>query len=117
MTSALAIWADGVRVGTITAERGVWRFGYAPDWLAHAARFPLSPSFPLVLEAVEDTSDERPVQWFFDNLLPEGGVREALARFAGISERDSFGLLARFGEESAGALTLLPVERPPPAIG
>lgn len=41
-------------------------------------------------------SQGRRVEWFFENLLPEGGLRESLA------------LLRRYGEESAGALTILP---------
>jgi serine/threonine-protein kinase HipA len=64
-----------------------------------------------------DGAEDRRVQWFFDNLLPEGNIREALARFAGLSEKDSFGLLARFGEESAGALTLVPAGTPYPSGG
>jgi serine/threonine-protein kinase HipA len=66
---------------------------------------------------VQDSAEERPAQWFFDNLLPEGGIRQALAAYARISERDSFELLSRFGEESAGALTLLPPEQPFPQEG
>ncbi|MBK6847681.1 MAG: HipA domain-containing protein [Proteobacteria bacterium] len=57
------------------------------------------------------------MQWFFDNLLPEGGVRQALARLARLDEHDALGLLTTYGEESAGALTLLPEERPFPSDG
>ncbi len=117
MTSALAVWVESARMGELSAETGVWRFQYAPPWLAAPEPFPLSPHFPLRAERFEDSSEERPVQWFFDNLLPEGGIRQALARFAGLSEQDSFGLLARFGEESAGALTLLPADGTRPSAG
>ena len=106
--NALAVWVESVRMGEVSTETGSWRFQYALSWLGQSQPFPLSPHFPLRELRFEDTSDERPVQWFFDNLLPEGGIRQALARFAGLSEQDGFGLLARFGEESAGALTLLP---------
>lgn len=108
MSTALAVWVGGLLAGTLSTEGGIWRFQYAENWLRHRARFPLSPAFPLQANAFEDTAEERPVQWFFDNLLPEGGIRQALARYAGLQDKDSFGLLARFGEESAGALTLLP---------
>lgn len=117
MTTALAVWVESARMGELSTEAGVWRFQYAPSWLAAEEAFPLSPHFPLRAERLEDSSDERPVQWFFDNLLPEGGIREALARFAGLSEHDGFGLLARFGEESAGALTLLPAGEARPSEG
>ena len=117
MSAALAVWCERTRFGEISTDRGIWQFQYDPSWLAHASRYPLSPHFPLRAEPFIDTSEERPVHWFFDNLLPEGGVRQALARLARLPENDVFGLLARFGEESAGALTLLPADAPPPAEG
>ena len=117
MNDALSVWVEGALMGALSTRKGVWQFQYAPAWLANERRFTLSPHFPLREEAFADTSEERPVQWFFDNLLPEGGVRQALARYAGLSERDSFGLLARFGEESAGALTLVPAGEDFPEAG
>ncbi|RYF50797.1 MAG: type II toxin-antitoxin system HipA family toxin, partial [Cytophagaceae bacterium] len=53
-----------------------------------------------------------------DNLLPEEGGRRLIASDAGIDAADAFGLLQRFGPESAGALTLLrPGQQlPPPAL-
>jgi serine/threonine-protein kinase HipA len=117
MTDALAVWVERVRMGEVATETGRWRFQYAPSWLGQDQPFALSPHFPLGERRFEDASDARPVQWFFDNLLPEGGIRQALARFAGLSEQDAFGLLARFGEESAGALTLLPADEGAPPEG
>ena len=107
MTESLAVWYDAERVGTLASDAGVWRFRYDASWLASPLAFALSPHFPLSGEAYADTSDDRRVQWFFDNLLPEGGVRQALAREAKLSEKDAFGLLAHYGDESAGALTFL----------
>lgn len=112
---SLFLWGEGIRMGELSMDKGLWKFRYADEWLAHEGRFPLSPHFPLRGEDFSDNSEERPVQWFFDNLLPEGGVRQALARYAGMADRDSFGLLERFGEESAGALTLLPEGKPFPS--
>ena len=60
-----------------------------------------------------DGASIRPVQWFFDNLLPEERARELLARGAKIDKTDAFGLLETFGAESAGALTLLPPNEKP----
>jgi serine/threonine-protein kinase HipA len=117
MTAALAVWVERERMGKLSSGAGAWRFEYAASWLARDEAFALAPRLPLRAEPFEDSSEARSVQWFFDNLLPEGGIREALARFAGLPERDSFGLLARFGEESAGALTLLPADAPRPPRG
>ena len=94
-------------MGALLDEDGVWSFSYDENWLAFPGAFPLSPSFPLRAERVIDGSSSRPVQWFFDNLLPEEAMRTAIAREAHIDENDSWGLLAYFGRESAGALTLL----------
>ena len=63
----------------------------------------MSPTFGLRVEACIDTSTDRPVQRFFDHLLPEEGRRMSLAREV---KGDAWGLLAYFGRESAGALTL-----------
>ncbi len=47
------------------------------------------------------------MQWYFDNLLPEEGQRVLLAGDAKLDAADAFGLLAWYGAESAGSLTLL----------
>jgi serine/threonine-protein kinase HipA len=107
MNQVLAIWSEGKRVGEVAVEQGRWRFTYNDDWLKDKQAFQLSPHFPFQAETFIDSSDDKRVEWFFENLLPEGGMREALARQAHLSSEDSFGLLSRYGEESAGALILL----------
>ncbi|AQQ44498.1 HipA domain-containing protein [Burkholderia cenocepacia] len=99
--------ANGVRMGTLADDKGIWSFAYDPQWLASPTAYPLSPAFPLRADVFTDTSTDRPVQWFFDNLLPEEGMRTSLAREAKVDAADAWGLLAYFGRESAGALTLL----------
>lgn len=103
----LVVSANGVRMGTLADDKGIWSFEYDAQWLASAAAYPLSPAFALRGGAFTDTSSDRPVQWFFDNLLPEEGMRTSLAREANVAAADAWGLLAYFGRESAGALTLL----------
>jgi serine/threonine-protein kinase HipA len=66
---------------------------------------------------VTDGSNERPVQWFFDNLLPEEGMRDALAREASADVNDAWSLLSYYGRETAGALALLPEGEQEPAGG
>lgn len=105
----LVIWCEGARVGTVCedARGGVWQLDYDPEWATSPGGFALAPSLPLGPTAIVDGRDEAPVRWFFDNLLPDGPIRDALARHVRIPVFDLMGLLARFGEESAGALTLL----------
>lgn len=106
---ALSVWCNADPVGTLREQNNLWTFEYDPDW----SGFDLAPGLRRSEGTIVDGATSRPVQWFFDNLLPEEGARTLLAQDARIEEADAFGLLAHFGAESAGALTLLhPDERP-----
>ena len=95
-------------VGRLQEVAGLWSFQYAADWLANPKGFALSPHIPLSPEPLLDGASRRPVQWYFDNLLPEEGQRVLLANAARVDGADAFGLLGHYGAESAGSLTLLP---------
>lgn len=100
-------------VGTLQEQAGLWRFQYAPDWLDTPTCFALSPHLPLQADPLLDGASQRPVQWYFDNLLPEEGQRLLLAGDARLDAADAFGLLAWYGAESAGSVTLLPPDAAP----
>lgn len=108
---------NGMAVGTLFEADGLWAFRYAPEWLAAPSRFALSPALPLQAEALADQGSLRPVQWFFDNLLPEEGQRQLLARDVRVEVADAFGLLQAYGAESAGSLVLLPPDADTTADG
>ena len=95
-------------VGTLRQVGSLWSFQYAEAWLSNPLGFALSPHLPLVSEPLLDGASQRPVQWYFDNLLPEEGQRVLLAGDAKLDAADAFGLLAWYGAESAGSVTLLP---------
>ncbi|KVO09580.1 HipA domain-containing protein [Burkholderia ubonensis] len=98
---------DGQRIGTLHEHQNLWAFEYARSWLDHPARFALSPHLPLQADVLRDGATTRPVQWYFDNLLPEETVRALLASDAGLPDiADAFALLAHYGRESAGSVTL-----------
>lgn len=104
-----------VYVGTALAgllrehDDGSLGFTYAPEWMQGSSAAPLAPDLPL--QADEQTGDV--VLAYFDNLLPEGSVRDFIARAEHISATNVFGLLERFGGDTAGAISLLPQgERP-----
>src|SRR3546814_5470406 len=78
----------GRPVGVLSESAGVWKFTYAPEWLAYAGRFALSPALPLSSAPILDGSSLRPVQWYFDNLLPEEAQRQLMATDAGIRAAD-----------------------------
>lgn len=105
---ALLASINGEPVGTLQDVNGIWAFRYADAWLNNPRRFALSPHLPLQENALLDLSTQRPVQWYFDNLLPEENQRVLLAGDAHIDAADAFGLLGYYGAESAGSLTLLP---------
>lgn len=102
-------------VGTLREYGGLWSFEYAGVWLDSPQGFALSPHLPLASGALLDGASQRPVQWYFDNLLPEEGQRVLLAVDAKLDAADAFGLLAWYGAESAGSVTLLPPDAVPQA--
>lgn len=104
MKRELLAWIGDRLVGHLYDDNGVWSFRYADDWAA----FDLCPNLPRAQGGIVDNSSQRPVQWYFDNLLPEEGQRQLLAADARLEASDAFALLAYYGAESAGSLTLLP---------
>ena len=102
--SALIVSANGVSVGTLEVEGGRWAFAYTADWQSYA----LSPNFPLTTRKFQDTANARPVEWFFENLLPEGRLRDLIALRDRIDPQDTWALLVRHGQDTAGALSLIP---------
>lgn len=93
-------------VGHLREFDDVWTFEYDVSWLQDPNAFSLSPGLPMTTLVHTDGSTVRPVQWYFDNLLPEELLRDVLAKEANIDQSDAFGLLKYFGSESAGSLVL-----------
>jgi serine/threonine-protein kinase HipA len=91
-------------VGRLREDANLWSFEYDAQWIEDG--FDLSPHLPRAACRIDDGASQRPVQWFFDNLLPEEHARELLAKDAKLPGNDSFALLAYYGRESAGAITL-----------
>lgn len=112
----LDVWLEQQRIGELYEQGNLWVLHYDPLWRDNG--FDLSPALPRNAGEIRDGGSQRPVQWFFDNLLPEEGGRQLVAADAGINAADAFGLLQRFGPESAGALTLLSPgqQLPPPKL-
>lgn len=103
----LEVVINANHVATLRDTAGVWSLEYTPEWIASADGYDLSPALARAKGVIVDGSSERPVQWFFDNLLPEEQARSLLASDAKIEFSDAFGLLGYYGAESAGAVTLL----------
>jgi len=113
MSRALSAWSNGVLIGHVTEQDDIWAFEYTPEWMRAPEGFDLSPALSRAKGPRHlDGASLRPVQWYFDNLLPEERMRDVLAKEASINGHDAFGLLAYFGAESAGSLVLLDRDTP-----
>jgi len=104
--SALIVKANEIKVGTIETKQGQWQFTYSAEWNDYA----LSPNFPIATRTFEDTANAKTVEWFFENLLPEGRLRDLIANRDRIDPSDTWALLIRHGQDTAGALSLMPEE-------
>ena len=106
--SSLRVLANGQWMGSLDVIEGCWTFEYAADWTAHA----LSPNFPLTTRHYQDVTNLRQVEWFFENLLPEGRLRDLIASRDRIDPGDTWALVVRHGQDTAGALSLISDELP-----
>ena len=113
----LNAWLNDQQVGTLREGEDLWQFEYTTEWMEAPKGFDLSPALSRVNGLHQDGGTLRPVQWYFDNLLPEESLREALLKESGIKGGDAFALLEYLGAESAGSLVLLAPGVPPPVGG
>lgn len=109
---ALDVYWDTVLVGRLMQNAvGSLSFAYDSDFMQSAQRG-ISLSLPLLEKIFEGDG----VKAFFSGLLPEESVRTRLAKYLGVSDRNTFALLEAIGGDCAGALALYPAEiRPTPA--
>ena len=80
---ALDVYFYGKKIGTLTEKNSRLSFKYNED-----ADTPLSVNLPLQKEAFND----KLTRSFFNNLLPEEGIREAVARYKQVSSNNPFAL-------------------------
>lgn len=112
--SVLDVGLHGTRIGTLTLLPGDQTlFAFGQDYVDDPERPTLSLSFKDILGGL--ITDVRPVRSrvppFFSNLLPEGALREYLAKKAGVSPKREFFLLWMLGRDLPGAITITPNDR------
>lgn len=95
MSHLLAVYLFDRRVGELALVEGR---------LQQSDAVPLSCSLPLQVEPFNDLQ-ARP---FFAGLLPEGKLRQLVARQFQVSKQNDFAILDHIGGECAGAVSLLP---------
>ena len=108
--AALDVYMNGYRVGLFSkSPAGAHYFQYDAAWLALAGSRPISLSMPLRHQPYE--GDE--VYNFFDNLLPDNPqIRQRILARHHADSTQPFDLLAKIGQDSVGALQLLPEGAP-----
>lgn len=109
VTEHLEVRYGARRVGVLRADEDQrFVFRYVDEWLNAADAFPVSITLPLSPDEIIGRSAHA----FFANLLPEGGVRQAVCRRLGISEANDMELLRAIGGECAGALSVVSARTP-----
>ena len=96
----LYVYHEHLLVGTLKKDdEDVYSFQYSPTWLASSNGFDLSFQLPRQSQPFGN----RQTRAFFENLLPEGPVRNILAQhhIQGI-----FQTLSRYGQDCAGAIVV-----------
>lgn len=109
--AVLDLHLHGYRIGSLTRVQGDRTlFSFNQDYVDDPARATLSLSFKDRFGGL--ITDVRPTQTalpaFFSNLLPEGPMRDYLARRAGVNARREFFLLWMLGHDLPGALAVHP---------
>lgn len=113
---ALSVWVNGYRAGEWRIpSRGDMEFQYEPAWVESEEGRPLSLSLPMSLDNASIKGG--PVEYYFDNLLPDHDpIRQRIQRQFRTASRSSFDLLAAIGRDCVGAVQLLPVDHERPDI-
>jgi serine/threonine-protein kinase HipA len=105
---SLDVFLNSIHVGVLSEGEDLWTFDYDASWAAAPAGFDLAPGLSRGQLRHTDGGTMRPVQWYFDNLLPEEKLRDTVSKEAGLKGDDAFALLEYLGAESTGSLVLLP---------
>ncbi len=104
MSRLIVSYQDQV-VGTLNFDKEErFSFQYDKTWLSFEERFPLS----LVLNLEEKVHGHLATKSFFENLLPEGEIKDLLEAHGKSSLKSEMGFLQEFGSDCAGAFKVLP---------
>lgn len=106
--NTLNVFYEKVKVGELSRNEDlVYSFTYTSDWLNYEKKFPLSLALPLRKEPYGN----KHTLSFFENLLPEGEVRNVIERTHQVES--SYEFLREFGQDCAGAVIVTDKKRSP----
>ncbi|MDA3790122.1 MAG: HipA N-terminal domain-containing protein [Desulfobacula sp.] len=89
-------------------KKGRVVFQYSQDWIENGSA-PVSLSLPCRKEKFAPAVSTA----FFENLLPESNTRTILAFRNRFDKKDTYSFLENFGEDCAGALSIIPEDQEP----
>ena len=101
MSQRLAVWMYGIRVADLEARGANIRLRYTA-----AACDQWRTNTPLVSCSLPISRSWQPAARYLRGLLPEGDHLRQAAAAANVAASDTFGLLARYGRDVAGALVI-----------
>lgn len=112
-TTALRILLHGQRIGTLSllpGDRSI--FSFEPDYIEATDRDTLSLSFKNPMGGLRTNfpATGPNLLSFFSNLLPEGTLRDYLARQAGVKPMREVYLLWALGQDLPGAVSAMPID-------
>jgi serine/threonine-protein kinase HipA len=103
--SQLVVYYQEKVVGSLEFDREErLSFQYDKSWLTFKDRFPLS----IALGFSDKIYGHIETKSFFENLLPEGEIKDLLKAHGKSSIRSEFGFLQEFGGDCAGAFKIFP---------
>lgn len=110
-TSALDVNLHGTRIGTIArldGDRSI--FAFDDNYVADQKRLTLSLAYKDAYGALinQTRAYQTRIEPFFSNLLPEGTLRDYLARRAGVKAVREYQLLGQLGADLPGAVEVTP---------
>lgn len=106
MDRSLEVRLHGISAGTLLLkENGNLQFRYAEDYDG--------PALSVALPIREEAYPHRACEAWFGGLLPEGDVRDALARALGTTSSNYFRILNEIGGDCAGAVEIVTKEQIP----
>jgi len=104
--AGLRVYFEQRLVGTIDVDKSGPGFVYDGDWIGLRGAFPISTMMPLKVERI---AHDVFLPWAA-NLLPENEQLRTVGQLLGMARGDVIGLLSAIGGDTAGALSIGPLE-------
>jgi serine/threonine-protein kinase HipA len=112
------VWLYGTRIAGLRETDGTLELAWTDEGYDRWGSGSRVMSHLLPLSVPASAPHPARVKVFIDGLLPEGHARTNYAIEAGLRPEDTYGLIAKYGRDTAGALVFQPPDEPEPvAVG